>query len=73
MDLGEPAVAGCAGKQLVSLAAKRQAAASLEQPDPGSARRAGRVLALPRSPKRRQADARDQGELRQRVQALSER
>src|SRR5262249_47268139 len=61
------------GKKLVSLAAKRQAAAYLEQTYNVSERRACRVLALHRSTKRRQSGQPAQMALMQRIHTLSER
>jgi putative transposase len=58
---------------VVSLAAKRNAAAFLEQAHAVSERRACRVLSLHRSTKRRQPSQEKQGELVARIHALSDR
>jgi transposase InsO family protein len=57
---------------LVSLAAKRQAAAYLEQTYHVSERRACRVLALHRSTKRRQSGQQEHAEVIERIHRLSE-
>jgi putative transposase len=58
---------------VVSLAAKRRAAASLEQTHGVSERRACRVLSLHRSTKRRQPGQPERAALVARIHALSER
>ena len=59
--------------QVVSLAAKRQVAAYLEQTHRVSERRACQVLVLHRSTKRRQPGGQEQEALLARIHALSER
>jgi len=67
MDARPSHAAGYRRQKLVRLAAKRHAAAYLEQTDDVSERRACRVLALHRTPKRRQSGQRDSAALSKRI------